>query len=134
MPIWLIRFLPYGAAVLALVAAVWYIDHRGYQRAQHQAEEREKDRKLQLAATAILINKALDNTENRMQGIVNQSDRSLTDKINGIDTVNKTIIQPTLIKEIANDPRFTNPDLGITDGMLDSINSARKQSHRPHTP
>lgn len=134
MPIWLLRMLPYGAAALALIAAVWYIDHRGFKRAEHQAEEREKDRQLQLAATAILINKALDNTQGRMQEIANSSDRSLADTIRRIDGVSQTIIQPTLVKEIASDSRFTNPDVGITRGMLDSINAARQQSHRPHPP
>lgn len=133
MPIWLIRLLPYGAAALALIAAVWYIDHRGFKRAEHQAEEREKDRQLQLAATAILINKALDNTQGQMQEIVNSSDRSLADTLRGIDMVNRTIIQPTLVKEIASDPRFTDPAVGITRGMFDSINAARQQSHRPHS-
>lgn len=125
LPIWALKVLPYVAIVALVGGAVWYIDHEGYERAEQEAEQREKDRQLQLAATAILIRDQASQTQQQMQRLIADSDNRLSVALRNLDTENKTIVQPTLIKEIHSDPRFTDPSAGITDGMLRAINTAR---------
>lgn len=125
IPLWAIKALPYVGAVALVGGAVWYIDHRGYERAEHQAEQREKERQLQLAATAILIRDQAAQTRQEMQQLITDSDNRLSATLRNLDTENTTIVQPTLVKEIRSDPRFTDPSAGITDGMLRAINTAR---------
>lgn len=134
MPVWLIKLLPYGAAALALGGAVWYLDHRGYERAEREAIQRETELKLQNATFAILLGQQTRDQEQAMQNIVNESDAHLGDVLQALNIENKTVVQPTLIKEIASDPRFTDPALGITDGMFRAINTARSASSRPCPP
>lgn len=131
LPVWAIKALPYVAAAAALGGAVWYIDHRGYERAEDQAELADAKRKVDLAAVAILLRDQTREQEVSMQDIVNTSDASLGDVLRSLETEQRTIIQPTLIKEIASDPRFTDPSAGITDGMLRGLNTARGASARP---
>jgi hypothetical protein len=52
----------------------------------------------------------------------------LLDRLGSLDVMEKTIVQPTLVKEIASAPRLTDPNLGITDGMLRVLNTARASS------
>lgn len=125
MPLWLIRLLPYGAAVLALGAAVWFIDHRGYQRAEDEARSREQERQLQAAEFKLIVQDYVHESENRMILAITSRDGELVKSLQSIRDTNRTIIQPTLTKEIHSEARFTDPSSGITDGMLRELNRAR---------
>lgn len=114
-------FLPYILAALALVVAVWYIDKQGYKRAKQEAE-------FQNAVTAIIIAKNMRKLEDALSANMTDLDKGLSDKINSIELLNKTVIQPTIVKELANDPRYLNPDAGISISLLDALNSARTAS------
>jgi hypothetical protein len=128
MPLWLIKALPYIGAVLLVGLAVWYIDHKGYQRAEEKAKlEQAENDKFRLEVKGY-INQRVKDVEVGLQSIVSKNDENLHRRLSELDTENKTIVQPTLIREINNDPRFSNPDLGITDGMLKAINQARSSS------
>ncbi len=131
MPLWLIKLLPYGVAALALFGAVWFIHHDGYKRAQDQAKLTDANRKVELAAVAILLRDKTAQQTQDMQDIVTRSDINLSDRIGDLQLEQKTIVQPTLIKEIASDPRFSDPNAGISDGMLRGLNTARGASARP---
>lgn len=129
MPIWLLKLLPYGAAALALAAGVWFIDHQGYERAQQQnklADARQD------AANQKMI-RALDEekkmVETKMDNFLGGVDQKLHEQLSSLAVENKTIIQPTLTKEIKSEVRFTDPNAGISDGMLRVLNQARNASN-----
>lgn len=125
MPLWLIRLLPYGAAALAILAAVWYIDHRGYKRAEAQATlEKSLARTAKLEADQRQV-ALTQQFETKLRDMAAAFDRRLGQQLADLDVQNRTIIQPTLIKEIQNDPRQSDPNDGITDGMLRVVNQAR---------
>lgn len=128
MPVWLLKYLPYGVVVIAVLGALWFVDHRGYKRAEDQAKlERTLAHNAQLEANARQA--ALTQVfEKSLQDMATQSDRRLGDRLSQLDVTNRTIIQPTLVKEIRNDPRQSDPNNGITDGMLNTLNQARSFS------
>ena len=133
MPVWLTwklfwKVAPYLGAVLALGAAVWYIDHRGFKRAEAEATARENAERLQEQRLVILIKTMTRDSEQRMQVLLNNQNTQLADALGQIETTSRTIVQPTLVREISNDPRFSDPDRGITDGMLGAINTSRALS------
>lgn len=130
MPAWLTwklfwKVAPYIGAALALGAAVWYLDHRGYQRAEQESIARENERKLQAATFAILIGRQADGIEEAMQTKIGESDAKIVGALSGLDITNRTVIQPTLVKEIRSEERFSDPAAGITDGMRSELNRAR---------
>lgn len=130
-PVWLVRLFPYLAGAAALALAVWYIDHRGYKRAEADALARQLEQDNLRAELALELAELVRQSEVRMQDLLTDSDRQLVQRIAELDSVNKTIIQPTLVKEIQNDPRLSDPASGITDSMRQSINHARSLSQYP---
>lgn len=139
MPAWLTwklfwKVAPYIGAILLVGGAVWFIDHRGYQRAEAEATARENERKLQLAEFNRVLAEKVDGLEDSMQTSINDSASRLMTQVDQIGVVNRTIIQPTLVKEIQSEPRFTDPSLGITDGMLRELNRARGFSQQRPCP
>ncbi|MEW4468990.1 hypothetical protein AB1K62_14280 [Parasphingorhabdus sp. JC815] len=124
MPALLLRFLPYISAVGLVLGAIWYMDHKGYQRAQ-------KDAKFERMVTAIMIERYVSGLETDLRETISDLDRSLAAEIDDIEMVQRTIIQPTIEKEIRNDPRFSDNSLGITDIMRGAINRARSESACP---
>ena len=131
MPLWLLRLLPYGLAALALGLAIGFIDHQGYERAQSQNKIIQTQEALTRAEMKLELITQISDFEKKMQSMVDVSDLALSEKVDQIDTVNKTIIQPTLVKEIQSEARLSDPNLGVTDGMLQSINQARALSSDP---
>lgn len=123
----LLRLLPYGLAALALLGAVLWIDHQGYSRAKHDAER-------QNLVTALIVKKLVDKSEQRMIEAVSRADTSAGDTIRQIETVNRTIIQPTITREIQNAPRLSDPALGITDVLRLAINQVLALGPDPTDP
>jgi hypothetical protein len=66
------RIWPHLLAVAAIIGAVWYIDQRGYDRAQ-------KDEQLQRAESAATFAILLRRSEGRLATIVTTNDRALAD-------------------------------------------------------
>lgn len=133
-PLWLIKVLPYAGAVALVGGAVWYIDHRGFERAESEAAARETERKLMQAELKIELQKMIRDSELVMAAKVMESDERLVRSLDNIDQVNRTIIQPTLTREIRNEARLSDPNAGITDGVREALNTARSVSERPCPP
>lgn len=131
IPVWAIKIAPYVGAVLLVGGAVWYIDHKGYQRAEQEAEARETERELIQSEMSLEFAEMLREQESRMTTLVNEADQRLLTAFNNIDHTDKTIIQPTLVREIQRETRFSDPAAGISDGMRGAINTARSLSERP---
>ncbi len=110
-------FLPHIAALAAILGLLWWLDHRGYQRARSE-----------MAAEAVRI-------ESRLRADLSQSERRLTERlaaidrgvatrIAGLDRIHRTVIQPTLVKELARETRYSDPALGISDSLRAEVNRA----------
>lgn len=128
MPTWLLRILPYVGFAIALGLAVWYIDHRGYERAETEAERDRLAEASMRAEVEKLLSEQVRDLEQSLNMQLAESDLRLSERVGKIDTVNRTIIQPTLEKEIRSEIRFSDPSSGITDGMRGAINQARALS------
>jgi plastocyanin domain-containing protein len=126
VPLWL-KLLPYGIGLAALAFAVWFLDHRGYQRA-------ETERNLQEISFTVMMDQRVREIEDSMQDKINKSDADLKERVDGLELTNRTVIQPTLTKEIHSETRFTDPATGITDGMLVQLNAARGLSQQRPCP
>lgn len=134
LPVWAIKLLPYGAAALALGGAVWYIDHRGYERAETEATARDSQRKLDLAEFEKAVAQEVDGLETSMQVAINDSDSRVVSHLNSLEIVNRTVIQPTLTREIQRETRLSDPAAGITDIMRQELNRARSFSQQRPCP
>lgn len=117
MPPGLLRLLPHIGIALALAAALWWIDHRGYSRAMADRDARDARLLGQLHA-------ALRDSEQRlaasMAGIEGDYEAARL-------SVSRTgaALQPIIIEEAAHDPRLSDPALGLSPGLLDAVNRAR---------
>lgn len=117
----LLRFWPYLAAVLAVLSGVIYIDHVGYERAKtEQATAQAKADKIMTAR----FNALQSHLDDEMQ----KNNDVLTSTIDNISTMSRVVIQPALQKELAHAPRYSNPSLGISDELRQTINKARQLS------
>ena len=139
MPGWLTwklfwKIAPYIGAILLVGGAVWYIDHRGFERAEAEAIARDNERKLMEAELERVLELKVGELETAMQTAINESDARVVNSIDRLNVVNRTIIQPTLVKEIQSETRFSDPAAGITDGMLRELNRARGFSEQRPCP
>ncbi|MDF0540768.1 hypothetical protein PX699_00300 [Sphingobium sp. H39-3-25] len=121
MPAWLIRILPHVLVVAAVLGAIWWIDHRGYARAR-------KDAAYERMVTATMIVRARRDSEAAMAAEIAAIGRTVGDQVAGIRQINRTIVQPTLTKEIASNARYSDPAAGVSVQLLDAINAARAAS------
>lgn len=131
IPPWLIKVAPYAGAVALVAGAVWYIDHRGFQRAETEATARATELELHRANIKLDLQKMVKDSEDRMSLKITEADKRLAAQVGNIDRVNRTIVQPTLIREIQNEARLSDPAAGITDGVRETLNTARSLSERP---
>lgn len=128
LPVWALKALPYLGAVVLVGGAVAYIDHRGYQRAEHENELAQARAEKERLIFAMMLTKKTREFEGAMQQTVLMWDQRLQTRLSNLDTAERTIIQPTLVKEIASAPHLSDPRYGITDGMLRAINQSRSYS------
>lgn len=112
------RIWPHLLGVTAVLAALWYVDHQGYERAR-------KDERLDQLEQRNAIAKLLRDSEGRLTAIVGRNDRQLADQIAAVRSYRTTVIQPTIEREIANDTRLADPSMRISDSLLRSVNAAR---------
>jgi hypothetical protein len=111
----------------ALVLGVWYIDHRGYQRAKHHYEEAEAKAQQRADELARRIEKTLTDKLAEM-------DQRTAQRISAIDVEERTVVMPTITREIRNDPRLSDPSSSISDGLLGALNQARRRSSDSSAP
>ena len=134
MPLWLIKYLPYGILAVLIVGGLWYVDHGGYKRAENEATARDNARKADLLKVEALLIEQTRLIEGSMQSSINQSDAMIVRQLSNLDLTNKTIIQPTLTKEIRREVRLSDPAAGITDIMRQELNRARGFSQQYPCP
>ena len=115
------RIWPHLLVAGAIIGLILYIDHRGYQRAM---EDRDRRDAKQLSE----LRKAIRESDERLVGIVGRNDTDLAGKLDRLRVVHTTVIQPTIEREIDNDPRLADPAMRYSDGLLRGLNAARASS------
>lgn len=118
-------FLPYIGGVALILSAIAWIDHRGYKRAEADAERRWQE---QIAIAAAETKRI----EGRLQGAVGEIDRNTGQRIDKIRIVRQTVIN-NLTKELSHDPRYYDREFALSDGVRENINRARAASATPGT-
>jgi hypothetical protein len=106
------------AIAISLGLAVWWIDRRGYQRAQEQAEHQRLERAEITAAVVRAIDARLDR---RLETI----SAKLAGQLQTIDVEGKTIVQPMLTRELLRDRSLSDPSRCLSPGLLNAVNAAR---------
>lgn len=110
-------------ALPALLALGFYIlDSRAEKRGRELANAEALVRKEE-------VRKIVDDLSAELQTMSDKKDAELASRLSEIRAVETTVIRPTLIKEIRSETRFTDPSAGITDGMFDALNDARRLTH-----
>lgn len=128
------KVAPFVAGFLLIMGGLWYVDHRGYQRAENEAQQRETKRQLDLQIFNAMLAQQTKDLEESMQSAIMDSDGRVVGALQSLDVTNKTVIQPTLTREIQRETRFTDPATGISDGMLRELNRARGFSEQRPCP
>lgn len=133
MPAWLTwklfwKVAPPLAILIALGGAAWYIDHRATTRAEDRAKLDKAREDLARADLKNYIDQRVGQVQTQLGEVVTEIDSNLHTQLSNLDVKNTTVIQPTIMKEISSDARFSDPNAGITTGMLQGINEARSQS------
>ncbi|WP_374406532.1 hypothetical protein [Pelagerythrobacter sp.] len=121
------RIWPHLAVVALVIGAIWWIDHRGYQRAQGDA-------KFERTVTALLIEKRAGQLEAELTDRLAERDRVLVDRLASLDGIERTVIQPVIREELANAPHLSDPAAGYGERLRDAINDAIRQSAGPAAP
>ncbi len=123
MHILLARFIPHGLVILAVLVGLGTVYHFGGKAmAQRLALEREVQARITM--------KAVRDSEQRIAARLGDIDSGLGDVNRQIDTAQRTIIQPTIEREIIRETRLSDPAAGLTAGLLDAVNAARRLSCR----
>jgi hypothetical protein len=131
MPLWVIKYAPYGILAVLLVVGLWFVDHNGYKRAQTQDQlQTERDNNLRLQVKN-WMQQQVSIFEREMQIKVNESDQKLAERIDAINVEERTIVQPTIQREIRNDPRLSDPSLGLSDSLWGALNVSRERGSHP---
>lgn len=121
-----------GIAALLFIAAilggVWFIYSKGAESAENAAKARHEE---ELRKHAEAVNTALDKLQTDLETKLTTDFDNLGTRIGEIDATERTIIRPTLIKEINNDPRLSDPTFTLPNGVRSIINKARAESACP---
>lgn len=104
------RFWPHLLAATAIISAILYLEHRGYERARADQAALEA----RIGARIALA--------------VEDIDKRTAERIAGIDTTQRTVVQPVITREIMSAPRLSDPAAGITDELRGALNRARAAS------
>lgn len=112
----------------AILGGVWFIYSQGAQAAEAKAEKRHLK---ELADHKKVIDDALDKLQTELSEKLDIEFATVGTRLGQIDTAERTIIRPTLIREIQNDPRLSDPDFTLPDGVRAILNKARAESACP---
>lgn len=104
--------------VILLLAGVWYLDHRGYERAKDEDAARQLE---QVQLTGAVVRQIDGDLGGKLEAIAS----STSDKIQTIDTEGKTVVQPIITRELIRDPALSAANSCLTPSLLEAVNAAR---------
>lgn len=113
----MIRLWAYAAAVAIVLAVIFWVDHRGYERARRDAQ-------VEQLTTEILARRRTARLEQAMTDAIARIDGNLSDRLTQIRVIRETL-QPIIQRETISDPRYRDPACAVTGGVLDALNRAR---------
>lgn len=116
----LLRYWQYIAIVAAVLGAAWYLDHRGYKRAE--AEQ---------AARMAEAERQAERIEKALLEQISQIDQLTAARLSAIDVHHRTVVQPIIERETRNDPRYAAPECSVSGSLLDTLNQARRGTAGP---
>lgn len=112
-------FAGHIVVVLAVAGGLWWIQHRGYERGHTDATAEFNDRLERGRKAAEADTKAIYQVRDDLV-------RELEEGFGNFQTVNRTIIQPTLTKEIINETRYSDPACELTDSVRSTLDRQRQ--------
>ncbi len=113
------RYWPHLLIIITIGLGVWFLDHRGYERAKQEQALEEARAAAQASELRRQIEQALNERLNRI-------DHALAERIDAIDRRHRTHLTPIIEREIRNDPRLTDPAAGLSDSVRSALNTARR--------
>ena len=115
-------FFPHILSTLAIVGLLyWYTDQQykaGEQAATDRFDKMQAQTKVQQEEMSEYVDKAIGDI------MANTNDRLSHLDARGTNT------ETTIIKEIESDPKQSDPDEGISEGMLAALNDAIKETYK----
>ncbi|MBO9574678.1 MAG: hypothetical protein J7494_02975 [Sphingobium sp.] len=118
MQSWLLRLLPQIGLALAVIGAVWWIDQKGYRRAMTDRDARD-------ARMLDEMRSALRQSEQRLSGSIAEI-ASTYERQRDVIVRAGAALQPIIMKESTDAPHLSDPAAGLTPGLLDTLNRARR--------
>lgn len=114
MPAFLLRYLPHFLIVAAVLLGVWYLDHRGYERATKDRDAADAKLHAAIQKDILAFERRSGARENARAGETRAT----------LETIarNTAAGQTRIIKEMTHEVRFTDPVLGIPERVRDEIN------------
>jgi hypothetical protein len=121
----LARFWPQLAGVALILAALAWVDHRGYARAEADAAAE----KLERQSEALLLRAGITKEFDAKLGTIGDD---LHGRLEAINTERMTNVDPILARELGRDPGLADPARCLTPGLLAAINAARGHAGAGH--
>lgn len=113
----LLPFLPHALVVALIAGLIWWIDDNAADRTRDQIAA-------QAAQAEIRLRADLRTFEGRLGDKIALNGAQVSGQISDLGALHRTIIQPTLIKELSRETRMSDPAAGITDGVRKELNRA----------
>lgn len=117
MPAWILRFLPHAIVIATVLGAIVWIDDNAADRTRGQIEAEG----LRIEAK---VRADLRATEAKLSTDIGAIGDKVTADSGKVEQLHRTVIQPTIIKEMSHEVRYTDPAAGIPDSVREQINAA----------
>lgn len=117
MPVWLVKALPYLAALALAAGVAAFLDHRGFERAEQKAALEKAEREKLAAAIVVVIRRDID------RGLAELAVQT-NNKFQQINREDRNLVQPLIQKALARDPSLASRSC-LTPELLGAVNIAR---------
>jgi hypothetical protein len=117
------RFWPHLAALAALLGAVWFLDHRGYQRAEREHELAEARAAAHQSELRRIIERGMAEDMQRIEN-------SLAARLRGISQSNAAT-QTIIEREVSRAPNLRSPACTMPSSVRDALNAAARAGDNP---
>lgn len=114
-------FLPHILSVIALITTfIWYSN------AQYKAGEAAAQARFDALQNTAKVNQ--QELEAVLQTQMDETTNQTKEVLDGLG-VRQTELRTTIIREIEKEPRLSDPEQGLSDGLLEAVNKARQETH-----
>lgn len=117
MPAWILRLLPHAIVIAAVLGAILWID-------RNAADRTRKDLAAEAQRIEVRLRADLRSTEAKLSTDIGAIGDKVAADSGKVEQLHRTVIQPTIIKEMSHEVRYTDPAAGIPDSVREQINAA----------